>query len=228
MRGQQRRYRGLFALPRKQRGAKWRRDRGVTGRIGQLPQARGVMQRRLERNPPRAEQAPTAGVEPDPFRDSCQKGQRGGTARPLREIGALRPDRTQLPRHTAQPAQPAIRAALVEHDDAGHGGMVAQQRRIGRRGHHMHTALTSQPLEERGGEDHVAEKAGLQDRRDHVVSRPGAPPGRPPAESPRCPPASCASCLPSASPEACACGRCRRRSTWPARPCEAASRSHAQ
>ena len=37
-----------------------------------------------------------------------------------------------------------------------------------------------------------------------------------------CRPASCASCLPSASRAACACARCRRRSTWRARSCACA------
>ena len=44
-----------------------------------------------------------------------------------------------------------------------------------------------------------------------------------PAGSGPCRPASSASCLPSASRAACACARCRRRSTWRARSCASPS-----
>ena len=49
--------------------------------------------------------------------------------------------------------------------------------------------------------------------------RSGAPTRRPPAGSRPPPPSSSSSCPPSASRAACACGRCRRRSTSPSRPC---------
>jgi hypothetical protein len=87
--------------------------------------------------------------------------------RSTREQRALRANRPQSFRHATKPAHPAVGTALVEHDHARHRRMVGQQRGIRRCGHHIHKALTSQPLEERGGEDHVAEEARLEDGGDN-------------------------------------------------------------
>ncbi len=61
-----------------------------------------------------------------------------------------------------------------------------------------------------------------------IPYRPAARRGTLPGGSRRSPPVSCVSCLLSASRAACACARCRRRSTSPARSCAAPSRSRAR
>src|ERR1019366_10151523 len=106
-------------------------------------------------------------IESDPLADPREQRERSAAHRSLREI--RRGDLSRRPvgplaqsaRETPEPGHAVVGAALVEHEQVTHGGMIREQPRGHWRHHYIHGPPRRQFREARRRQDDITEIARL-------------------------------------------------------------------